>query len=208
MHLQINQLRLEEADMDEDREWATMSKKIFGAIMDIGSPKKRKFDSKRVDDESRNVNSDSCKKCGGRCCKKCGCHFAPDDFENLTYEGLKREIEKGYISIDLVDGEMFDRSGFFYMLRVRNVGAPIVDYGYARSSCCLLTKRGCKLNYSKRPMGGKMLIPRYAIIEGSELLMCTNLYDIEECCMDWKEHTQVISKLAEYFKDKDFTCNL
>lgn len=194
--------------MDKERDWLRMSEMLFDAIMKIGNPRQRKFDNERVYDKEKNVNSEACKSCGGKCCQKCGCHFAPDDFENLTFEGLKREIEKGYISIDLVDGEMIYQRGFFYILRVRNVGAPIVDLGCDRSKCCLLTKKGCKLSYEKRPMGGKMLIPGHAIIEGHELIMCNNLYDIEQCCYDWKPHTEVLSKLAKYFKDKDFPCIL
>ena len=45
-------------------------------------------------------NKQLCKECGGRCCKIMGCHYSPDDFEEITYESLKKEIEKGFISID------------------------------------------------------------------------------------------------------------
>ena len=55
-------------------------------------------------DLARNVNEEVCKKCRGVCCKQCGCHFSPDDFKEISYEYLKKELEKGYISIDYIYG--------------------------------------------------------------------------------------------------------
>lgn len=140
---------------------------------------------------------------------KCGCHFAPTDFDDLTFEGLKKKLERGYISIDLVDGEMIYQRGFFYILRARNEGAPIVDFGYnRRSKCCLLTKKGCKLSFEERPSGGKSLIPGYKKTENNGFWMCTQTYEVEQCCYDWRPYHEVISKLVEYFKDKDFPCSI
>ena len=108
---------------------------------------------------SKNVNIEICSQCGGQCCKQCGCHFSPDDFEEISFEFLKKEIEKGYISIDYVDGEMIYQSIGVYILRARNKDAPVVDTGLRRSACILLTEEGCKLDYEHRPTGGKLLIP-------------------------------------------------
>lgn len=41
-----------------------------------------------------------CKKCKGSCCKTMGCHYSPEDFKDLSFDGLKTEIDKGFISID------------------------------------------------------------------------------------------------------------
>lgn len=48
---------------------------------------------------------DYCAKCGGNCCKHMGCHYSPRDFEDLSFDALKQEIEKGRISIDWWEGK-------------------------------------------------------------------------------------------------------
>jgi len=45
-------------------------------------------------------NLDICRECGGKCCKNMGCQFSPDDFKKISFNALKKEIEKGHISID------------------------------------------------------------------------------------------------------------
>lgn len=203
--------------MDEDVKGFTKFLENFGdVIMKIGSPKIRKNNIERDYDAIKNVNSEICTECGGACCKKCGCHFAPSDFKELTFEYLKREIERGYISIDCVDGEMIYQSGFFYILRVRNQGAPIVDFGYDRSRtpCSLLTKNGCKLSYDERPTGGKLLIPSeefcfdFSFGIKEKVRKCEQKYEIETCCFEWRPYASIIGKLVQHFRDKDFSCTL
>ena len=151
---------------------------------------------------AKNVNSEICSKCGGKCCKMCGCHFSPDDFEEISFESLKKEIEKGYISIDLVDGELIYSEINVYILRARNVNSPIVDYDYGeRGQCILLTESGCKLDYENRPSGGKLLVPR-------EATKCHQNYTIKNCCYEWLPHKKILKNLADYFEDKDFPCSL
>lgn len=160
-------------------------------------------------DISKNVNSSVCAECGGACCKCCGCHFSPDDFEDTSFEGLKKEIEKGYISIDYVDGEMIYSSNSVYILRIRNQNAPIVDTGFKRRTpCILLTETGCKLDYEHRPTGGKLLIPSTVSSFCHELATCHSKYDIEDCCYEWLPHKKVLYQLVEYFKCQDIPCSL
>ncbi len=156
------------------------------------------------------TNSEICAECGGMCCKKCGCHFSPDDFVDVSFEGLKTELEKGYISIDYVSGEMIDQRGGFYILRIRNRGAKIVDLEYKRTPCILLTESGCKLGYGERPTGGKLLIPsaEFHNFFGEMERNCHSAYTIEDCCMEWKPYQEILGKLVHYFKDKDFSCLL
>ena len=33
-----------------------------------------------------NENKTMCRECGGRCCENMGCHYSPNDFDNITYE--------------------------------------------------------------------------------------------------------------------------
>lgn len=150
----------------------------------------------------RDVDYKVCAECGGKCCKKCGCHFSPDDFKDISFEFLKREMEKGYISIDYVDGEMILEPLGIYILRVRNKGYPIVDTGYQRGTqCILLTEKGCKLDYEHRPTGGRLLIP-------SKNKECHSNYGVEDCCHEWKPYQEILYQLIEYFKDKEIPCSL
>lgn len=162
-------------------------------------------------DKAKNVNSKICSECGGECCKRCGCHFSPDDFKEISFKILKKEIEKGYISIDYVDGEMIYRSLGVYILRARNAGRPIFDTGYIRESgCILLSDKGCKLDYEHRPSGGRLLIPTKNTTKFlfGEHRICSSTYGIEECCYEWMPHQEIIYELINYFKDKDFPCSL
>ncbi len=158
-----------------------------------------------------NQNHEMCAQCGGVCCKRCGCHFSPDDFPDVSFETLKSELEKGYISIDFVDGETIYESFGIYILRVRNFDSPIVDTGHCRKhGCILLSENGCKLDYDHRPSGGRLLIPSSWTCEETNrtFLTCHNRYDIRECCYEWKPHQKVIRKLIKYFGDKNIPCSL
>ena len=150
---------------------------------------------------SKNVKPELCAKCGGKCCKRCGCHFSPDDFKEISFEALEKEMEKGYISIDYVDGEMILSNFGVYILRIRNQGAPIVDIGYERAPCILLTDNGCKLDYAHRPSGGKLLIPETET-------RCHTSYGITKCCYEWRPYQRILYDLFKYFADKDILCSL
>lgn len=104
-----------------------------------------------------------------------------------------------------------DLSGFgVYILRARNQNAPIVDFGYKRSPCILLTEQGCKLDYEHRPTGGKLLIPsnEFHSVFGVAERRCISTYDIAKCCYEWKSHQKLLHDLSEYFKDKEIPCSL
>ena len=153
----------------------------------------------------KNVNPILCSQCKGKCCKQCGCHFSPDDFKEISFEFLKAEIEKGYISIDHVPSELLLERFGVNILRVRNQNAPIVETWPRKSSpCILLTEKGCKLNYKKRPSGGQLLIPS----KKGKKLICHSKYDIDDCCYEWKPHQKIIQQLIDYFKDKEIPCSI
>ena len=160
-------------------------------------------------DVVKNVNTGYCSTCKGECCKRCGCEFSPDDFEDLSYEGLKKKIEKGYISIECIRGDEIERRNDALYLRVRNLGSPIVDYALRKKRCILLTDKGCKLGYEERPAGGKLLIPT---IQTDGLIFrsrcCKSSYSIEACCYEWAPHQRTLLELAWYFLDKDYPCSI
>ena len=131
--------------------------------------------------------TEACAKCKGNCCKHMGCHFSPSDFEEVTYDALAAEIEKGYISIDWWEG---DRN--LYFLRMRNKKAPIVDPSWG-GECKLLTDKGCPLPFEKRPLGARSLEP-------SEDGRCISHYGKYDCAKEWLKYDRILQKLVERFE--------
>lgn len=158
----------------------------------------------------KTYNKKLCAKCGGKCCKSCGCHFSPRDFKDLSFEALKKEIEKGYISIDCIPEEICYKHVIFgvLILRVRNIDSPIVDACIPRklTGCIFLTPLGCLLSNKDRPTGGKALIPRFV----NNQFRCSSNYDIYECSCDWYLYQDTLKQLLHYFKnfEIDYPCNL
>ena len=116
------------------------------------------------------------------------CHYAPDDFRELSFEGLKTEIEKGSISIDWWEDEQPQ-----YYLRARHVYAPVFNGSWG-GRCIHLTESGCALPFDQRPTGGKSLKPR-ASKDGK----CILEYTTEMCKTDWEQYGDMLGKLVEYF---------
>lgn len=145
--------------------------------------------------------NDSCKKCEGACCKQMGCHFSPKDFDEISFESLKSEIDKGVISIDWWEEQ---DGGCSYFLRMRNVGAPIVDPSWG-GRCILLTETGCPLPFEKRPLGARALIPKRAVPTGIYIFdgICHSYYDKEQCKNDWLKYDDILRQLVDYYVSKE-----
>lgn len=149
-----------------------------------------------------NYDNKLCSTCGGKCCKSCGCHFSPNDFKDLSFESLKKELEKGYISIDRIPQEIsYDHTAFgTLILRIRNKNSPIVDDYFVRKKqeCILLTPNGCLLSSNDRPTGGKSLVPRYSNNE----FTCTLDYSISDCSYEWQIYQNILNQLSDYFRNE------
>lgn len=157
-------------------------------------------------DENKDCDYEKCKECGGKCCKRCGCFFSPDDFEDLSFDGIKKEMDKGHITVEVVDGDQFYIEGFIYTLRARNVEDSIF-IGLSdkkRSPCILLTEKGCKLDYEHRPTGGKLLIPGKT---GNDV-DCISKYDVPTALREWRAHQKLLHELASYYKRRDIPCTI
>lgn len=144
-------------------------------------------------------NIELCSKCKGKCCKSMGCHFSPDDFEDLSYKGLKKEIDKGYISIDWWEGNPFDSDKREYIpralfLRIRNRNADVVNASWG-GVCSLLSDTGCTLSYDKRPKGGRDLIPAEP--------ECKITYTKDQCARDWYKYDDILKRLEDCYYDRD-----
>lgn len=153
------------------------------------------------------INEKLCAKCGGKCCKNAPCHYAPSDFEDLSFEGLKKVIDaKGYISIVKIPifeydyYKEFSDQTYFYILRIKRIGDPCafkMEKKPLPRLCSLWTKKGCKLCFEDRPTGAKHLVPR-------ENMRCLQLYSLEKCICDWKPYTKTLKALYRYYKRRAF----
>ena len=154
----------------------------------------RRYD--KVGTEETTCNYSICAECGGRYCKRCGCHLSPDDFKDLSFDEMLKEFKKGYLTIEVIDGDPFFHHGFPRIVRMRNVDSPVVEerlYARPQSPCVMLGENGCKLEYHNRPAGGRLLVPN----KRNNKLHCKSRYNIEECMHEWLYHQKLLAKLAD-----------
>lgn len=144
------------------------------------------------------IDSDLCKECGGVCCKQNGCIFLPQDFEKMTFNYLKNEIDKGYISIAGQPFNGFYNNGWSFLLylRARNCDAPIVDLITSGGPCSLLTDTGCKLDEEHRPTLGLLVKPTK--VGGP----CEKMFP-QEALMSWINYNDVLCQLIKHYTKKD-----
>ena len=178
-----------------------MSVDIMKSLNDILSPEPlteyKPFP--KLDDSSITVNFEICSTCAGKyCCQVTGCHFSPDDFEDLSFEGLRAKLDQGYISIDIIFEEQFYLGRDILVLRTRNKDSNIYDATYFRCNkpCDLLTPTGCPLPYEERPSGGRLVIP-------SADYNCGGTYGGREVCIEWNHFQEVLWQLAKYYKESE-----
>lgn len=151
---------------------------------------------------------DDCKKC---CLQNGGCHFSPDDFKEKSFEYLRGEIEKGYISISNVGEQTYCGMPILpeWTLKVRRVGAAIVEteVDYSKTSGCILfaVYEYCPL--AKRPTGCLNYIPGINIWGEFSCRKSIGMYKQEQ---DWRAYQDVLLQLVEVFKDckSDYPCML
>lgn len=141
-------------------------------------------------------NRDICKQCGGFCCKKCGCDYAVADFETLDINYLQKKLEEGNISI--VSAQHFKRVNNklinepFLYLRARNIERPIVDLLSMKTTCSLLTDKGCIYSKENRPKGGLNLIPSENYPIG-----CNPAVNQLELLNEWNNYQKVLARLVK-----------
>lgn len=147
--------------------------------------------------------SSDCKECKGHCCKMCGCAYFVEDFEDLSFESLKKELEKETISITSVLERKYIKNrptiNPILFLRVRNRKREIVDLFSEKTRCSLLTPDGCPYSFEKRPLGAIMLLPNYN--NGDRA--CESLELVNDIALkNWKRHQDALKKLVEYYTGK------
>lgn len=156
-------------------------------------------------------NKKLCSICKGHCCKSSGCELSPEDFKDgVTYEAIKERIDKGLISIDWWEGNVFQELDEYdsrseenicksLFLRMRNKNAPVVDPSFG-GECVALTANGCKLSYDERPKGGRALIPDLDLLEDGFRINCHSDWSKKESAIEWYTYRDILAKLMkEYF---------
>ena len=156
--------------------------------------------------ESFKINSDVCRLCsekGFTCCECLPCYFSPTDIKDLSYEGLKKFIDTGLISIDWYDGEPdneyeeLQEERQFYFLRMRGKFGKIVHPAAILTECILYNKEsGCPLKFEYRAKCARDLIP---VPEHDEKRPCNSLYTKQMCAIEWIPYLDTLEQLSDYY---------
>lgn len=154
--------------------------------------------------EIKNENKDMCKLCGGMCCLKCGCDYSANDFADLSYEGIKRELSVGDKSIVCFMDFKKDVYGKYFAIpflyvRARNTGRDIVDLISMKKKCAVLIDTGCSHDYEHRPEGGRNLIPCKKL--GEPCLPMNDPFDIVKT---WQPYQKVLKRIVKEYTKMDF----
>ena len=133
-------------------------------------------------------NQSLCTKCQGQCCKKGPCFFMPEDFSDLSFAGLFKELqEKDYLCI---------LYSVIPRISMRSKNWPKVvtaSMTKGKNPCMVLTPTGCPYSYEDRPTGGKMLIPDPNLKECKSKL---TLLDIDAA---WVPYSDILEDLIWHF---------
>lgn len=185
--------------------------KIFKTLNLFKKNNKKAGKNRVKSDQSTDIESNRsesiCKQC-----RACGCNFSPNDFREVTFDVLKTEILKGYISIafdNREEGYETYRSGLYY-LRVRNKGARIIDTGLVpmdHKGCILLSKNKCTFSELNKPTGGQTFNPRVTSIFGD--ISYDREYTTVTCADDWEPYQVILEDLVVAFAiyRKNYPCN-
>lgn len=105
-----------------------------------------------------------CSRCGGKCCKTLPGIVAPSDIE---LSKITEMLQSGEYCIDWWEGDPRtnrDELGQVYFLRPAMKGAAgkVFDPSWGNDECVFLSKEGtgCKLTYTERPRGCKIIQPK------------------------------------------------
>ena len=130
-------------------------------------------------------NQSLCSACGGYCCKQSPCFFMPEDFPDLSLEGLLKEFrEKDYLCIIL------DEVAYISMRTEHWKSVVRLFEKRVSGPCVLITPTGCKFSYDERPTGGKLLIPDYG--------RCYLKLDAKSFIKAWKPYSEVLHQLKAH----------
>lgn len=141
------------------------------------------------------INLEICSKCFGTCCKKSGCDYMPNDFDDLSFEGLFNAINKRNISIvsELIfreENDSFSATPILF-LREKGIGKNTIDLVSMKNACSSLTSTGCKYTLKDRPSGGSCIIP------SENYPACPTTLNKQELLSSWIPYQEVLTQIVK-----------
>lgn len=142
------------------------------------------------------TNRELCKECGGKCCRNGGGIYAPEDFEELTFNSILKLYYENRIMFYPVFDSKRKRAGF--ILRVPQKGCEKIQrqLNSVNGECAFWdAKRGCTCkDYHSRPRGCKLMIPQ----KKNGRLECVPIYDEEEALEEWLRYEPIVDNVCYY----------
>lgn len=137
------------------------------------------------------TNNDFCRKCQGQCCKDASGVYAPEDFEELTFDVLLKLYQEGKIMISHIS-EKYGNKTEGWVLKPAQEGCDSIQYEIMiKGRCKFLTDEGCSLDYYHRPRGCKLLLPDE--IAGRKA--CRELYTLDKAVREWQAFQELLEGL-------------
>ena len=145
-------------------------------------------------------NKELCSRCGGKCCKKSGCDYSVNDFSDKTLAGFIEILNEGNISIVSSIRFSRNRDGKLLVepilyLRARNINRDVIDLFSMKTTCSMLTDKGCSYDSKHRPSGGLNLIP-------SETHKCYPYKDPLSIVEGWHSYQRILEKIVKKYTGK------
>ena len=133
-----------------------------------------------------------CAGCG-ICCKKNACACIPEDFEDLSIEGIEKILDGGkymitafYVHADM-PGDIPIRAIPLITAREERCPKNGVNITMRHAKCAMLGEDGCMLSEDERPAQGLLLVP---IGEGCRCLLTDPMGE-------WKEYWKVLDEVVQ-----------
>lgn len=143
----------------------------------------------------RFTNYELCQKCGGKCCKSDGCIYAPEDFEEITFNSLVKLYQNGEIMFFPIIDEWTNRlEGWILKTPQEECEKIPRDFPIKKGTCVFLREDYCKFEYRMRPRGGKLIIPGGLNGDG----ICDAIYDERTAFEDWKPYMNLVEDVVFY----------
>lgn len=134
------------------------------------------------------------------CYQNTGCNISPYDFYVISFESLKKELEKGYISI-------LRSSLGTLVLTVRLKKSPIVDLDFfsVKFGECIVCTENCLIQNNCNASAKSKDDLR---IDCFGEICCKSVYNAFECSEEWIPYQELLYELAKHFihYPEDYPC--
>jgi len=124
-----------------------------------------------------------------------GCAF-PEDFQDLSVEGLAKVLQTGLWAVDWWEGDPTggDLNQTYY-LRPRTKGKGVIYDPSWGGECIFLAEGGCQLQPDQRPLMCRMLIPNEA--DPGHCDLAEGAFSKQDCAAAWIPYQDTITAAVE-----------